>query len=180
MAVFWMMHLLEATGDIFEQALGLHAEPGQLTFLQMTVRATVVFIWGVILVRLGDRRLLGKNAGFDVLLVVVLGSVLSRAINGQSAFFPTLGVSGVLILLHHGLALAASRSDRISQLLKGMPVLLVKDGRIDEAALKGSRMSRDDLDENVRLNGNVSVDGDIKEARLERNGTISVVKHSDR
>mgnify|MGYP001556992334 FL=1 len=42
-----------------------------------------------------------------------------------------------------------------------------------------SRISPDDLDENLRLNGNVSEIREIKEARLERNGTISVVRRMD-
>src|SRR5882757_9766163 len=84
-----------------DEALGLQVPSADLNFWQMAARTVVVFIWGVVIVRLGDRRLLGKNAGFDVLLVVVLGSVLSRGINGQAAFGPTLGVSALLVLLHH-------------------------------------------------------------------------------
>ena len=142
----------------------------------MTVRAVVVFIWGVALVRLGDRRLLGRNAGFDMFLVVVLGSVLSRAVNGQSAFFATLGVSGVLVLLHHAVAVMACRWDWFSRFVKGTPRVLVRRGRVDERAMRQSRISPDDLDENLRINGNVTVHSAVEEARLERNGSISVVK----
>jgi uncharacterized membrane protein YcaP (DUF421 family) len=156
--------------------LGLRVAPTDLTLMQMMLRATLVFVWGIIIVRLGDRRLLGRNAGFDMLLVVILGSVLSRAINGQSAFFPTLGVSGFLVLLHHLVAWLASRSDRFSKWVKGLPQLLVVDGEVREKELKRSRFTTEDLEENLRLNGNVGSVRQVRCARLERNGSVSVVR----
>jgi uncharacterized membrane protein YcaP (DUF421 family) len=164
-------------GDVVDRVLGLQTT--ELTFPQMTVRVVVVFLWGVVLVRLGDRRLLGKNAGFDVLLVVILGSVLSRAVNGRSPFFPTLGVSAVLVFLHHLLAWLTSRSDRLSRWIKGSPRLLIVDGEIQTEALKRSYFTTEDLEENLRLHGNVSGAQQVREARLERNGSVSVVRNSE-
>src|SRR5882724_440448 len=154
--------------------LGLHTDSADLTFLQMTMRAIIVFFWGIFIIRLGDGRLLGRNAGFDMLLVVALGSVLSRGINGQSAFFPTLGVSGVLVLLHHLLAWLAAYSDRVSRILKGVPRILVSQGHPNQREMHRSKITKDDLEENLRLNGNVGRLANVAEARLERNGNISV------
>ena len=123
---------------MFENLLGLHRDPASLTFLQMSARGVIVLLWGILLVRLGDRRLLGRNAGFDLLLIVVLGSVLSRGVNGQAAFLPTLGASGVLVLLHHLLAWTASRSDWFSKLIKGRPRVLVKNGEANAQELRRS------------------------------------------
>src|ERR1700709_2677256 len=113
--------------DLTNRLLGLHAPPGNLTFLQMGLRSLVVFVFGIIIVRLGDRRLLGRNADFDMLLLVILGSVLSRAINGQASFFPTLGVSALLIFFHHLLGVLACHSDGFSKLVKGQPRVVVKE-----------------------------------------------------
>ncbi|HVU15912.1 MAG TPA: YetF domain-containing protein [Candidatus Didemnitutus sp.] len=136
----------------------------------------IVFAWGIFLLRIGVRRLLSRHAGFDILVVVIIGSVLSRGINGRANFFATLGACGVIVLCHHLLALLACRSDVLSRWLKGIPVVLVRDGQPDPAALRACRITRDDLDESLRLNGNVALSGEVKEARLERNGSISVVK----
>jgi len=170
------MGLLQTLSEAGVHALGLHTEPVDLSFAQMSLRACIVFIWGVAIVRLGDRRLLGKNAGFDVLLIVVLGSVLSRAVNGQAAFFPTLGVSALLIILHHLLSVATCRWHTLSRWVKGMPRVLIREGRIELNEMVKSRMSMDDLEENLRLNGNIKKVSDVHEAVLERNGTVSVVK----
>lgn len=147
-----------------------------LTFAHMAARTCVVFIMGVILLRIGARRELGHNAGFDILTLVILGSVLSRGINGQAAFFPTLGASAALVALHTLLSIVTSRVHRISRWVKGSPTILVRDGVVNEAALQRCFMSHEDLNESLRANGNVAVPAAVAEARLERNGEVSVVK----
>jgi uncharacterized membrane protein YcaP (DUF421 family) len=169
------MASVESLWSAGEHVLGLEVKPEALSALQMCARSVVVFIWGIAIVRFGDRRLLGRNAGFDMLLLVVLGSVLSRGVNGQSAFFPTLAASGFLVVLHHLLSIATCRFHGLSILVKGTSRTLISGGRLDAAEARRSRISLDDLKENLRLNGNVGEIAEVKDARLERNGAISVV-----
>jgi uncharacterized membrane protein YcaP (DUF421 family) len=165
---------------MLDQILGLHASAQDLTFLQMTCRCLVVFFVGVTLIRFADRRFMAGNAAFDVLLGIVLGSVLSRAVNGQAPFFPTLGASAVLVVLHRLLGTLASRYRPIARLVKDSPAVLVRDGRMDIEALHRHNIEADDLEQNLRLNGNESGIANVLEARLELNGAISVVRKKDR
>ena len=64
-------------------ALGLDAE--ELTAWQMGLRAMIVYIIGVVLIRLGEKRFIGKFSAFDVIVAIMIGSVLSRAIRGARA-----------------------------------------------------------------------------------------------
>jgi uncharacterized membrane protein YcaP (DUF421 family) len=141
----------------------------------MAWRPLVVFGFAVVLARLAARRMLGHNSGFDIVLLVILGSVISRGINGEAAFFPTLGACALLVALHHVAAVAAFRSHAFSKLLKGRAHVLVRHGRVDEAELCRVKITHDDLEEHLRLNGSVTAPGQVAEARLERNGSISVV-----
>lgn len=69
-------------------ALGLNVDAQKLNIWQMGLRAVVIYITAFIMVRIaGDRRFIGKYAAIDVVLGIILGSTLSRAINGTSAFF---------------------------------------------------------------------------------------------
>jgi uncharacterized membrane protein YcaP (DUF421 family) len=162
--------------EALDRVLGLSLQAHELGIGHMAARALVVFCLGVVLSRLGDRRMLAHNAGFDIMLLVILGSVLSRGINGQAAFFPSLGASVVLVLLHDLLGRLALRFHVVSQWVKGKPEILVRNGDVDQAALRRNKITADDLDENLRLNGNVVGVDDVAEARLERNGSVSVVK----
>lgn len=162
--------------SFLDQLLGLNLPPNALSWTQLGARTGVVFVFGVFLVRVADRRFLGQIAGFDVLLAIVLGSVLSRAINGQAPFFKTLGAAALLVALHRAAAFAACRWSWFSRLLKGDARSLVRDGRIDHAEMRRSDISLDDLAENLRLNANLSDAREVAEACLERNGQIGVVR----
>jgi uncharacterized membrane protein YcaP (DUF421 family) len=162
-----------------DRVLGLDIPGPELTFGYLAVRTVVVFAFGVLLVRFGDRRFLGRNAGFDILIAFVLGSLLSRGINGNAKFFPTLGASALVVLLHHLLAIAASRSHRISEWVKGCPRVLVRNGTFHAAEARRSNMTRDDVEENLRMNGNVRHLSEVAEARLERDGQVSVIHLKD-
>lgn len=168
--------MISTINSWLDRILGLSVDSHDLTFGNMSARAIVVFALAVILVRLADRRFLGRNAGFDAMLGVILGSVLSRGVNGQASFFPTLGVSAVLVFLHHLLASASFHSHWFSRLVKGNCRVLVRDGQVDAEELEKFKITQDDLLENLRLNGNVGGAETVKEARLERNGEVSVVK----
>ena len=170
--------MFEHVSVFWEELLGLGREGSDLPFRQMAWRAAMVFLLAVVLARLGARRFMSHSAGFDMMVAVVLGSVLSRAINGDARFFPTLGASGLLLLLHHLLATLALRSHPFSQLVKGRPLVLVRNGVVDPAAMVKAKITPDDLEASLRLNGNLCRIEDVAEARLERSGAISVVRRS--
>lgn len=166
---------MQPLADFADALLGLSLSAHELHARHVAWRTLVVFAFGVIIVRLSNRRLLGRNAAFDVLLGVLLGSVLSRAINGGAPFGPTLLGSALLIALHHLLAAAGTRWHGVSRLLKGAPEVLVRNGRVQHDALARCDLSHEDLEEELRLQGHTPDPAEIAEARLERTGTISVV-----
>jgi uncharacterized membrane protein YcaP (DUF421 family) len=167
---------LFSMNTFLEPLLGLHASPNDISWSQIIARTTTVFLFGVLLVRLADRRFLGRNAGFDVLLAIVLGSVLSRAINGQAPFFKTLAASALLVLLHRVVAALSCRWSAFSNAIKGKAIVLVRDGRVMSGAMRAADISQDDLEENLRLHANLTAVSEVAEARLERNGSVSVTK----
>jgi len=171
----WMASLYQTMVD----CLGLEQSGATLTLGQMCARCLVVLLVGLLAGRLADRRAIGANAAFDVMLGVVLGSVLSRGINGQAAFFPTLGVSLFLVLLHRIFARLACTSHTVSWMLKGRASLLIKNGVADEREMRRNDITMDDLIENLRMNGNVTNVSDVREAWFERGGKISVVPRDE-
>jgi uncharacterized membrane protein YcaP (DUF421 family) len=148
----------------------------ELTFLQVSVRGVVVFIATLIMVRLGSKRSLAEKTAFDAVLIVIIGSMLARAINGSEAFFPTLGAGFVLILLHRVFGLAAYYSHVFGILVKGKPVMLMQDGRLQRKNMLWEHITQHDLEEDMRLEVNTDNPSEIQAARLERSGDISFIK----
>src|SRR5436853_3444525 len=110
--------------------LGLGTKPEDLTFVQISLRGAIVFIATLIMIRLGHKRSLSRKTAFDAVLLVILASVLSRAINGSAAFFATLGGGVVLVLLHRLLALVAYHSHWFGCLIKGQSEVIVENGEM--------------------------------------------------
>src|SRR3954447_21157786 len=122
---------MNASWNSFEMLLGLGVEPKDLTFIQISLRGIVVFLVTLAAVRLGHKRSLARKTPFDAVLLVILAAVLSRAINGSAAFFPTLGGGVVLVVLHRLFARFAYYSHRFGILVKGRPDIIVRDGECD-------------------------------------------------
>jgi uncharacterized membrane protein YcaP (DUF421 family) len=157
----------------FEGLLGIEAE--ELSLRQMIVRALVVYLVGLALVRVGEKRFLGKSTAFDVLLAIILGSVLSRAINGTAPFIPTLAASLLLVGLHWLFSVLAFYSDRFGTAVKGRERVLIRDGEIRWDEMRGGHISRNDLLAALRTQARVTSPEEVEEARLERSGEISVM-----
>src|SRR6476646_2077109 len=119
---------LNAFYNLIDPWLGLGAQPKDLTFLQISLRGIIVFVATLAMVRIGHKRSLSRKTAFDAVLIVILASVLSRAINGSAAFFPPLGVGLILVLLHRLLALMAYYSHLVGTLIKGRPEVIWEDG----------------------------------------------------
>jgi uncharacterized membrane protein YcaP (DUF421 family) len=130
------------------------------------------------MVRLGSKRSLAEKTAFDAVFVVIIGSVLARAINGSEAFFPTLGAGFVLVFLHRLFGIAAFYSHAFGVLVKGKPVVLVQDGRLQRKNMLWEHISKHDLQEDMRLDAKTEDLSKIQVARLERSGDISFVEAS--
>lgn len=162
--------------ELLQTLLGISSQPKELTFLQISVRGVIVFIATLAMVRLSSKRSLAEKTAFDAVLVVIIGSMLSRAINGSAAFLPTLGSGFVLVLLHRLFGLTAYYSHAFGVLLKGKPAVLVQNGRLQHKNMLWNHISEHDLQEDMRLEAKTEDLSKIKTARVERSGDISFIK----
>jgi uncharacterized membrane protein YcaP (DUF421 family) len=162
--------------QFIEALLGLGAEPKELTFLQVSIRGVIVFIATLVMVRLSSKRSLAEKTAFDAVLIVIIASVLARAINSSAPFFPTLGVGFVLVLLHRLLSVAAYYSHGFGILIKGEPVVLVENGKLQRKNMRLNHISEHDLEEDMRLDAATEDLSKIRIARVERSGDISFIK----
>ena len=157
-------------------ALGLGRDPAQLTFTQVSLRGIIVFVALLVMVRLANRRFIAQLSAVDVILGFILASMLARAVNGSSAFLPTIGAGFVMVAVHRVLAHLAYRYPSFGAVVKGRPSVLVEDGRIARDAMRRANISEEDLLEEARLNSQAGSVDQIRRATLERNGHVSVLK----
>jgi uncharacterized membrane protein YcaP (DUF421 family) len=154
-------------------------EGKDLEWWQMSSRAVVAFFITLLLIRIAGIRTFGKKSAFDNVIIIMLGSILSRVVVGASPFIPTALACLAFVLVHSLLARISVYNDFVGGLVKGEKASLYADGRKNEKNMKRSRISDKDLLEGLRLKINEEDFDKVKEIFLERNGEISVVKKKE-
>lgn len=166
--------------DILQTLFGQGADPKDLTVLHVCMRTIIIFFAALLIIRLGGKRFLAQRSGFDVLVGFILASTLSRAINGSALLLPTIAVGVLVIVLHRLLGKAAYHSDALSNLIKGCPEHVIKNGKIDREAMARNDLTEGDLIEDVRLQALIDDLARVRDARIERSGEISVIPEQSR
>ncbi|MFP4597084.1 MAG: DUF421 domain-containing protein [Persicimonas sp.] len=146
-----------------------------IAWWQMCMRAALLFVIAVAMIRLGGSRIFGRHAVLDIVLAVILGSNISRTMTGNAPFVPVVIATALLIALHALLSILAQRSQGISRAVKGSPVKLAEGGEIDWDKMELTGVGLGDLFESMRSQGKKPDVENIDEAYLERSGDISII-----
>lgn len=145
---------------------------------QMSIRAVLIFLFGLTVIRLFGRHAFGKQTPLDIVLAIVIGSTFSRALTGNARFIPTLVAMFVLVLCFWLFSHVAARWPPFGRLVKGEPVSLVHEGRLDDGRMRWTGVSERDIEEAARQSG-LSGLSDVREAVLERSGKISTIREHE-
>ncbi len=152
--------------------------------LQMTipwwefiVRASIIFVFLMIVLRISGKRQVGQLAPFDLVLLLLLSNSVQNSMNGGDNSLVGGMISAVsLILLNLFLSFISSRSKKIEEVIEGHPVILIHNGKCYTKILARENISRHDLDRAVREAGLGEIQK-VKLAILETNGVISIIGH---
>jgi uncharacterized membrane protein YcaP (DUF421 family) len=153
--------------DLFELAM---------PWWEFLLRAIVVYVVLLFLVRLSGKRAIGQYTPFDLVLIALLGNAVQNSLLGEDhSLLGGLLLVATLIGMNWLLGALSARSRKLDRVIAGEPVLLARDGRLYEEALRRQNISKGDFDEAMRESDCQRV-ADIQLAILETNGRISVSK----
>jgi uncharacterized membrane protein YcaP (DUF421 family) len=141
---------------------------------EKVARTIVVYLGIAILVRIAGKRLLAQMNSLDLIVVLLLSNVVQNAIIGPDN--SVLGAMvGAVVLIGFNVLL-----DRLStrysfgrRLLVGSATEVIRDGRVDTAALTRLGISPAELDLALRRQGSDDV-AEVERAALEPEGEIVV------
>ena len=146
------------------------------SILYILIRTIIIYAYAIFLIRIGNKRF-NFQTSFDFVLIIMIGAVLSRAINGSSTLLEAIEGSSLLVFLHWLFAKAAFYSHKFGRLVKGDSDVVVKDGKLIWDIMKKNQVTEEDLREMIREKLHANDFEQIKEARLERTGSISFIKN---
>jgi len=147
-----------------------------LEMWRILLRATIVFVITIVIIRLSDRRAYSLLSPFENVIVFLHGALFGRIILDPSTpFLPAIAAAALISVLHRIVAMLSIRSSFFGFLIKDKAVDLYKDGVQLKQNMRRMNISEDDLLEEVRKNTNMDSLDKVKTARLERAGNISFV-----
>jgi uncharacterized membrane protein YcaP (DUF421 family) len=158
--------------------IDLFGVQNHLTTAQEGARAVLIFSYGLVLLRLSGPRMFGHWSALDIVISIMVGSALARAMTGSAPLVGTMVAAAIMAALHVGLAHAVARSAKLARLVEGQSVTLINHGHIDHRARKQAKISESDLREALRehgLDGEAKA-GNVKVMTLEPSGKLSIVK----
>lgn len=144
--------------------------------MDIVLRATVMFAFLFGLLRLMGKRELGQMTSFELVTLVVLGDLIQQAIT-HNDFSLTGAVLAVSTFAFWGTVLGwfSYRWPRAERWIEGAPRVLVRDGKLIEANMKRDRLTRRELESEMRIAGIARLN-DVAWAILEPEGKISFIR----
>ena len=138
------------------------------------LRASFVYIYLLILVRMLGKREIGASSAFDLLVALMLGDVVDEVIYGDVTIAQGAVAMAIIAVWHLVNSFASFKSKLIDNLTGAPPTVLVKNGRIQHKALAKERLNEEELWQGLRM---MDVDDikEVKQATLESSGQISVL-----
>jgi uncharacterized membrane protein YcaP (DUF421 family) len=168
-----MRDWMEGISQFFMGLFGHGVETGQLTGLQLSARGVLILLAALFLVRIGAKRAMARKTPLDLIMIVIVGSLLSRSINGNGPLFGSIAAAFVIVVLHRLLELLAYHFHPLGVAMKGAPDVVVEDGRYCREALRWNHITTRDVEEDLRLDGKTEDISQVRIARVERSGDIS-------
>ena len=69
--------------DFFRSVLGTGLESKDIDVLKMALRAVIIYVVTICIVRIGKKRFMGGATVFDVILGIIVGSVASQSLSSR-------------------------------------------------------------------------------------------------
>ena len=139
------------------------------------VRATVLYIAVIFLIRIMGKRQIGELQPSELVITILISEIAS--IPMQDNNIPILNsVVALFALVAYEIfsSVLSLKSNKLRSLIQGHPVIVIRDGEIDIKALKKLRMSVNDLISLLRQKDVFDI-SQVSYAVFETNGKISVL-----
>lgn len=141
------------------------------------VHAIIGYFLLLLTVRVLVRRPGAQLTPFEFVIIFLIGGVIILATVGDDRSVTNCTCGIITIgLVHRVVAAARSRSERLRAWIDGRPMVLLRGGQWQLEAMEGLRIDPDDVMAAARAKGIRSL-SEIKYAAVERNGSISIIRH---
>jgi uncharacterized membrane protein YcaP (DUF421 family) len=147
--------------------------------MEIVVRTVVIFFFVLVLTRAMGKKELSQLTAFELVLLITIGDLVQQGVTqeDQSLTGAVLAV-GTIGLLIVALSFAQWRWSGLRRFIRGIPVVVIRQGEVVEEAMRLERLGREELLEGAREQGIDDI-AKVKLAVLEPDGKFSFIQFED-
>jgi uncharacterized membrane protein YcaP (DUF421 family) len=144
--------------------------------VEIVIRTVIIFVFVLLLTRGIGRKELSELTAFELILLVTIGDLVQQGVTQEDQSLTgailAVGTIGLLIVC---LSYVSFRWRGLRRFVRGLAVVVVRDGRPVEEAMRIERLTIDDVIESAREQG-IDDLGKVKLAVLEPDGKFSFIQ----
>ena len=146
-----------------------------LHWSEFILRAIVVYVFLLVLLRITGKRQVGQMSPFDLVLLLVLSNAVQNSMNGgDNTITGGLILATTLVCLNWIVGWLTYHSKHIETFVEGKPIILIHDGKIYHESMRRVQMTQHELEASLRANGCAGPE-EVRFAVLENNGLFTVI-----
>jgi uncharacterized membrane protein YcaP (DUF421 family) len=143
-------------------------------YLIIIMRTLLLYLLILLLFRLMGKREIGELSLLDLVVFMMIAEMAAIAIdNTHEPMMHTIVPMFLLMFIQIAFAMISLKSKKFRDLIDGQPTIIIKNGKIDEHAMRKQRYNFDDLLLQLREK-NIRNIADVEFAILEPSGKLSI------
>jgi len=143
--------------------------------LVMLIRTAILYLAVIIGLRIMGKRQIGDMQPNELVITILVSEIASIPIQDSAQpMINGLTAVALLVALEVILSVLAMKSGGVRRLVNGGPVIVIRQGEIDQKAMENLRITMDDLLASLRQNQIFDIT-EVEYAIVETNGSVSVM-----
>jgi uncharacterized membrane protein YcaP (DUF421 family) len=149
----------------------------EITFASILIRVSVMYLLVLALIRLSGKQNVGELSTMDFVVITILGDPFDSVIYSEVTIAEGAVAFTTIVLLHMLVSFLSSRSRFVFRLINSPSTMIIQNGVVQGDGLQKERLRPETVASDMRLRGEDQLE-EVKEAWLETNGKLGVVKNT--
>lgn len=144
--------------------------------MESVIRALIVYVFLMLIVRLSGKRTLTEMTVFDFILLLVIGDASQQAITSNDySITNAIIVITTFVVVDIFLSYVKRRFKTLESIIDGTPLIILSEGKVLQDQMKKARIDISDILESARKSHGLMKLDEIRYAILEKDGGISII-----
>lgn len=147
----------------------------ELDLTGIILRVSIMYVYALALIRISGKQTLGQLTPMDFVVTLIIGDLFDDVFWAEVPVIEAMVAFATIVLAHMLVTFITSRNTSLYWMLASPARPLIEEGRLVQKNLQKERIRGEDVQFELRLKGEEHM-REVKEARLEPSGQVSVIK----